>query len=105
MFINKGLVIVLFIICALLLIPVYSYSQPRDSLLGGKDSIEVNFQKVLLDGDLAYQNRITGNFLTQMEYVELRKSIVEKGGPDNRPNDLNQTYDYWDNEKVNPYTG
>jgi murein DD-endopeptidase MepM/ murein hydrolase activator NlpD len=105
MFINKGLVIVLFIICALLLIPVYSYSQPRDSLLGGKDSIEVNFQKVLLDGDLAYQNRITGNFLTQMEYVELRKSIVEEEeGQDDSYNEPNQTYDYWDNEKVNPYT-
>ena len=105
MFTNKNLRI-LFSIFLALFIHTFSYSQ-----IGGysisSDTLELQYEKVRLDGKASYRNRETNKIISQLEYIALFESrgngtdfLRHKGGDEH-----NHFHDYWDSDKVNPYKG
>ena len=105
MFTYKNLRI-LFSIILVLFIHTFSYSQIGASTSMTSDTLELQFEKVRLDGKASYRNRKTNKIISQLEYISLFESrgnkdfLHHKGGDEH-----NHFHDYWDSDKVNPYKG
>ncbi len=104
MFTKRLLFCFIFNSIMLLLIPAFAYGQQKDSLLTEKGISTETFQKVLVDGHVAYHNKQTNEFLSQLEYTALFDSMTtEKKNPDTNYVAPILPDPYWDNDKVNPY--
>lgn len=71
-------------------------SDNDEKLLSSIDHEDVFFEKILVDGKVAFRNESTGEVISQTKYIELCES--ESKDEHNHSN-----YDYWDCEKINPY--
>jgi len=103
MFKNKHLKFFFSIFFALF-IYTYSYSQVGGSSVAKSDTLELQYEKVILDGKASYRNRTTNKIISQLEYISLFESrgnqdfLRQKGGDEH-----NHFHDYWDSDEVNPY--
>ena len=61
-----------------------------------EDIQDVFFEKILLDGKVAFRNESTGEIISQSKYIELCETEVEDEHEHNN-------YDYWDCDRINPY--
>jgi len=87
-----------------LLIQNNSFSQVKESLFTSPDTLEVAFEKVILNGRVAYRNAKTNDFISYSDYNHLKrpytaKTILVKKTIAYTP----YSYDYWQTDKVNPY--
>lgn len=73
------------------------------SIADSIDQYDVFFQKILLDGKVAYRNETTNEIISQSKYIEL----CEFDQPDNANghdhSNHNHSHDYWQCDKINPY--
>ena len=87
-----------------LFIHTISFSQIIESTYTPTDTLELQYEKVVLDGKASYRHKETNKIISQLEYIALFESrgdksfLREKGGDAH-----NHFHDYWDCETVNPY--
>ncbi len=60
------------------------------------DSLDVFFEKIVLDGHISYRNESTNEIISEQDYITLC-------GADTHVHDQFTTHDYWLCDRVNPY--
>jgi len=90
----------------LLFIHTFSYSQIGETNYGTSDTLELQYEKVILDGKASYRNISTNKIISQLDYIALFESRGNQDFLQHKGHDEhNHFHDYWDSEKVNPYKG
>lgn len=87
----------------LFLIPTFSYSQVEAPPLEKKDSSKVIFEKIVLDGRVAYINSETEEIITKSEYFLRFGGALEADDHGHHHGEFDDFQDYWTSDKVNVY--
>ncbi len=83
----------------------FCFGQMADSLVAKKGKLPTDIEKVKVDGQLAYRNKATNQFCSQLECMiltalEMKEALEEKG-----LREATFSYTNWENDRVNPYYG
>ena len=87
-------VVILTIFNTTLIIQPESFGQATDSLSLHQDSLNVYFEKIMLDGQVSYRNESTNEIISESEYKKMCDPAYDRYG-------IN--YDYWHCDRINPY--
>lgn len=71
-----------------------AFGQTADPMSIQDDTMDVYFEKIILDGNVSYRNETTNEFITQSEYIMLCEPSMYQS---------NHTHDYWECDRINPY--
>lgn len=104
MFLQKNLLI-FFLMGMILLFPAFSFSQSEGATLEKKDSLEVIFEKIRLDGKIAYINSATEEIITKSEYLLRFGAELTEDDHGHHHGEFDEFHDYWTSDKVNVYKG
>lgn len=70
-----------------------TYGQIEDSAFIEEDTMNIYFEKILLDGKISYRNESTNEIVSQSAYIDLCEPHMGH----------HNTHDYWQSDKINPY--
>lgn len=90
--------LVSFSVLVILISPSINAQVKADSTVINRDSIEVNYERIILDGKVAYRNEVTNEIISQTTYKTL-------GGSDTLVQEAHVEMTDWDTTTVNPYKG
>ncbi len=97
----KKNILIAFSIILICTVQNVAYSQESDTLHIAKDSTDVFFEKITLDGNVAYKNEKTNEVISESEYHILCAPVMEVSFKVKEEHD--HIDDYWRSDKINPY--
>lgn len=89
----------------LFFIPTFSYSQVEASPSEKQNSSKVVFEKIRLDGKVAYLNSETNEIMTKSDYFLRFGGELEADDHGHHHGEFDDFHDYWMSDKVNVYKG
>ena len=90
-------------LCVFVLFHGFSYAQVEDSLSIEKDTLEANYEQILLNGKVFYQHKKTDKLINELGYLILCELGLEKKPINNGILGDDFCTDRWETDKVNPY--